>query len=123
VNSLFGMHTAIEPEHPDLAAYGRIIVAGPIWAGKLAAATRTFLALNRLDGKKVALFATTNVPENESSRNKNIALAAKAGGAVLGYWQVAVTEKVDGKKVEIGADRIRQEALALAPDIRAAFEK
>lgn len=121
VNSIFNMHTAIEPEHPDLAPYGRLIIAGPIWSGKLAAATRTLLAKNRLDGKKVALFTTTNVLEKKSNHAKGTAAVVKAGGIAVGYWQVAVREKKDGKKTEKTSGQIVQETLAFVPDIKAAF--
>jgi hypothetical protein len=119
---MFSMQTSITPEHPDLKPYDRIIIASPVWAGKLAAAPRTLLALNRLEGRKIGLFTTPNVLEKQGSSEKSKALAAKSGGAVVGYWQVAVTEKIDGKKTGKKPERIAQETLALMPSIRAAFD-
>jgi len=123
VNAMFSMQTDISPEHPDCSPFGRIIVASPIWAGKLSAATRTLLATNRLDGKKVALFTTTNALESESSREKSRAAVTASGASMVGYWQVAVREKGDGKKIEKTSEQIVKEALALVPDIKAAFDQ
>jgi flavodoxin len=123
VNAMFSMQTDITPEHPDCAPYGSIIVASPVWAGKLSAATRTLLATNRFDGKKVGIFSTTNALESESSREKSRAAVTASGASMVGYWQVAVREKTDGKKIEKTSEQIVKEALALVPDIRESFEK
>jgi len=121
MSAVFNMQTSIEPEHPNFASYGRIILAAPIWSGRLATATRTLIAKNRFGGKKVGLFTTTNVLEKESSREKGKAAVAGAGGIAVGYWQVAVREKTDGKKIEKKPGQIVKETLALVPDIKAAF--
>jgi flavodoxin len=42
----------------DLAAYDKIVIGTPNWAGMIAPAVRSFLTFNKLDGKKVYLFAT-----------------------------------------------------------------
>jgi len=123
MSALFNMETDIEPAQPGLAPYGRIILGAPIWSGRLATAIRTLMAKNRLDGKKVAIFSTANMLEKESSRQKGTAAVAEAGGTAVGYWQVAVQEKVDGKKIEKTSGQIVKEVLALVPDIKAAFDK
>ncbi len=123
MSAVFNMQTSIQPEHPNLAPYSRIILAAPIWSGRLATATRTLIAKNRFDGKKVGLFTTTNALEKESNRDKGKATVAEAGGIAVGYWQVAVREKIDGKKIEKKPGQIVKETLALVPDIKAAFEK
>jgi flavodoxin len=123
MSALFNMQTPIEPEHPNLIPYSRIILAAPVWSGRLATATRTLIAKNRLDGKKVGIFSTTNVLEKESSREKGKAAVAEAGGSAVGYWQVAVQEKIDDKKIEKTPGQIVKEALALVSDIKAAFDK
>lgn len=121
-SAVFNMQTAIEPEHPNLDPYSNIILAAPIWSGRLATAIRTLIAKNRFDGKKVGIFTTTNVLEKESSREKGKAAVAEAGGSAAGYWQVAVQEKIDGKKIEKTPGQIAEEALAAVPDIKAAFD-
>lgn len=121
INSLFGMKTGIEPKHPDLSAYANIILASPVWTGKLAPAIRTLIAKNRFDGKTVVLFTTTNVLEQEKYKEKSRGLVVKAGGRVPGYYQVAVKEKVDGKKKDKTIEQILEETRAFVPEIRKAF--
>jgi flavodoxin len=123
MNSLFNLQTGIAPEKPDIAPYSRIIVAAPIWAGKVAAAARTLFAKNRFDGKKVAVFSTTNVLEKQPQLDKARALVENAGGAYCGHFQIAVTEKTDGEKTPKSIDRIVQEALALIPGMEKAFAR
>ncbi len=53
--------TKIEPELKpytvDLDLYDTIIIGTPVWAGTYAPALRTFFATNKIEGKKIALFA------------------------------------------------------------------
>jgi hypothetical protein len=42
---------------------------------------------------------------------------------MVGYWQVAVREKIDGKKIEKTPEQIVKEAIALVPDMKAAFDR
>jgi flavodoxin len=121
INSLFGMKTGIEPEHPDMSAYTNIILASPVWTGKLAPAIRTLIAKNRFDGKTVVIFTTTNVLEQEKYKEKSKAPVVAAGGRVPGYFQVAVTEKLNGKKKEKPGEQILEETRAFVPEIRKAF--
>jgi flavodoxin len=121
LNSLFNMKTGIAPAQPDMSAYANIILASPIWAGKLAPAIRTLIAKNRLDGKRVILFTTTNVLEKEKYKEKSKALAVKAGGQALAHYQVAVKEKVNGEKKDKDREQIVREALAVVPDIQKAL--
>ncbi len=53
LGSIFGTHTEIDPAASrPCAICAAIIVGSPVWAGKPAAAIRTFIAKNRFDGKK-----------------------------------------------------------------------
>jgi len=90
--SLLGFHTKIDPEQPDLSAYQNIIIASPIWTGKLSMAVRTFVDKNRFDNKKVILYTTTNAEEKEKYKEKNRNLVREKGGEVVGYFQI-LTEK------------------------------
>jgi len=123
LNSLFGMKTGIDPVQPDISAYANIILASPIWTGKLSPTIRTFIAKNRFDGKRVILFTTTNVLEKEKYKEKSKAQVVKKGAQVQGYYQVAVKEKVNGKKKDKPREQILQEALAFVPDIQKAFAR
>jgi flavodoxin len=123
VGSLFGLHTTIEPAHPDLAAYQYIIIASPIWTGKLSTPIRTLIDTNRFDGKKVILFTTTNALEKEEYREKSKAAVAKVGGSVVGYYQVAVQKEVNKKKVDRSKEDIVADSLKCVPEIKKAFFK
>jgi flavodoxin len=121
VGSLFNTHTKIDPVQPDLASYGAVIISGPNWAGRPATAIRTFIAKNKFDGKKIVLFSTTNVFEKEGSQNKAKKLVLQSGGQIAGYFQIAVTEKLDGEKIQRSQASIVEDAVKLAGKIRKAI--
>jgi flavodoxin len=121
IGSLFGNHTKIEPENPDMSSYPYIIIASPIWTGKLSMATRTLIDKNSFEGKKVIIFTTTNAFEKEKYKEKSKNLVRKAGGDVVGYFQVVAMEEVDGKKVERGIEPMLKDTLTFVPEIKEAF--
>jgi flavodoxin len=121
IGSLFGSHTKIEPEKPDLSSYSSIIIGSPIWTGKLSMATRTVIDKNSFEGKKVILFTTTNAFEKEKYKEKSKDLVRKAGGDVVGYYQVVAKEEVEGEKVDRGIERMVEDTLTFVPEIKEAF--
>ena len=121
IGSLLGMHTNIEPETPDLSGYSHIILGSPIWTGKLSMAIRTLIDRNNFEGKKVILFTTTNAFEKEKYKEKSKDLVRKAGGDVVGYFQVVAMEEVDGEKVERGIEPMLKDTLTFVPEIKEAF--
>ena len=121
LNTLFNMETGIEPEHPDLSSSSNIILASPLWAGKLAPAIRTLIARNKFDNKKVIIFTTGNAILDEANQKKNKARVIASGGQVVDYLQVAVQEKVNDKKVDRPKDKVLEDAVKLAPEIKKAF--
>lgn len=121
IGSLFGSHTKIEPENPDLSSYSSIIIGSPIWTGKLSMATRTLIDKNSFTGKKVIIFTTTNAFEKEQYKEKSKDLVRKAGGDVVGYYQVVAKEEVEGEKVDRGIERMVEDTLTFVPEIKKAF--
>ena len=121
LNTLFNMETGIEPEHPDLSSCSNIILASPLWAGKLSPAIRTLIARNKFDNKKVIIFTTGNAILDQANQGKNKALVKASGGQVVGYLQVAVQEKVNDKKVDRPKDQVLADAEKLIPEIKKAF--
>lgn len=119
--SLVGKHTKIEPEKIDFTGYQNIIFGSPIWTGKLSMVIRTVIDRNRFDGKKVIIFTTTNAYEKEKYKEKGRKLVRKAGGDVVGYYQVLAKDKIDGEKVDRGKEKIAEDARALVPEIRQLF--
>lgn len=118
--SIFGTHTGIDPAKFNLAPYTTIIVGSPIWAGKPSAAIRTFIAENRLNGKRVIPVFTTNVILKETSIDRTRKMVLQSGGQVSDCFQIAVTEEIDGEKVELPQKRIVEDAVKIAGEIRTA---
>jgi len=121
IASLFGKHTKIEPENPDITPYPNIILGSPIWTGKLSMAIRTLIDRNRFDGKKVVFFTTTNAFEKEKYKEKSRKLVRKAGGEVLGYYQVLAKEEVNGEKIDRTKEQIIEDTLSFVPEIKKLF--
>jgi flavodoxin len=121
IASLVGKHTKIEPEKVDLASYNNIILGSPIWTGKLSMAIRTVIDRNRFNGKKVIIYTTTNAFEKEKYKEKSRNLVRKAGGDVVGYYQILAKEEVDGKKKDRTKEQIIEDTLALVPEIKGLF--
>ena len=121
IGSLFGSHTKIEPENPDMSSYPYIILGSPIWTGKLSMAIRTVIDKNSFEGKKVIIFTTTNAFEKEKYKEKSKDLVKKAGGEVVGYYQVVAMDEVEGEKVERGIEPMIKDTLTFVPEIKKAF--
>jgi flavodoxin len=121
LNTLFNMETGIEPEHPDLSTCSTIILASPLWAGKLAPAIRTLIGRNKFDNKRVIIFTTGNAILDQVNQEKNKALVKASGGQVVGYMQVAVQEKINDKKVDKPKDQVLADTVKLVPEIKKAF--
>ena len=121
IGSLFGRHTKIEPEKIDFTGYQHIILGSPIWTGKLSMAIRTVIGRNSFEGKKVVIYTTTNAYEKEKQKEKARKLVRKAGGDVVGYYQVLAKEKVNGKKIDRTKEQIIEDTRALAPEIKLLF--
>ena len=121
IGSLFGRHTKIEPENPDLSSYSCIILGSPIWTGKLSMAIRTFIGKNSFEGKKVVIFTTTNAFEKEKYKEKSMDLIREKGGDVVGYFQVAVQEEINGEKIDKSKEQIISETLKFVTEIKKSF--
>ena len=121
IGSLLGMHTKIEPENPNLSTYTNIILGSPIWTGKLSMAIRTLIDTSKFDGKKVVIFTTTNAFEKETQKEKSKTLIRKAGGDVVGYYQVLAKEEVGNEKIDRAKELMVEDARALVPKIKKVF--
>ena len=116
--SLLGLHTKIDPEQPDMSAYQNIIIASPIWTGKLSMAVRTFIDKNRFDNKKVILYTTTNAEEKEKYKEKNRDLVRKQGGEVVGYFQILAKKEVDEEKVLRTKEEMLADTLSIVSSLK-----
>jgi flavodoxin len=118
IGSLVGKHTRIEPERIDITKYHNIILGSPIWTGRLSMAIRTLIDRNRFDWRKVIIYTTTNALEKEKYKEKSRNLVRKAGGDVVGYYQILAKEAADGKKIDRTKAQIIQDTIALVPEIK-----
>jgi hypothetical protein len=84
-------------------------------------AIRTLIDTNNFDGKKVVIFTTTNAFEKEKYKEKSKDLVRKAGGDVVGYYQVLAKEEVGDEKADRAKELIVEDARALAPEIKKIF--
>ena len=116
--SLLGLYTEIDPEQPDLSAYQNIIIASPIWTGKLSMAVRTFIDKNRFDNKKVILYTTTNAEEKEKYKEKNRNLLREKGGEVVGYFQILAKKEVGEEKVPRIKEEMAADTLSIVSSIK-----
>ena len=119
--SMLAMLTDIEPENPDLSSYPNIILASPIWTGKLSMAIRTLIDKNSFDGKKIVIFTTTNAYEQEKYKEKSKDLVREVGGEVVGYHQVLAKEEINGDKVDRTKEQLVEDTLKFVPEIQKAF--
>ena len=84
-------------------------------------AIRTLVDRNRFDGKKVVIFTTTNAYEKEKYKEKSRSLVRRAGGEVVGYYQVLASEEREGKDVARSKEKIVEDTLKYVPEIQKAF--
>ena len=80
-SALRGADPVLEPVGADLAAYDRVILAFPIWAGTFPPAVGAFLDRHSLAGKELWVIASSaSGKAGKSAQN----VAAKAGAPVRG---------------------------------------
>ncbi len=57
--AIFNMHFRIQPMDLDFSAFDVVVLCTPIWAGRPACPTRTFLRDARLEGKRLIIALST----------------------------------------------------------------
>jgi len=70
----------------------------------------------------VVIFTTTNAYEKEKYKEKSKDIVSKAGGDVVGYYQVLAKEEVnEEEKVDRPLEQIVEDALKFVPEIQKVF--
>ena len=69
----------------------------------------------------MVIFTTTNAFEKDTYKEKSKNLVRKAGGEVVGYYQVLAKEEVNNKKIDQTKEQIIEDALRFVPEIKKAF--
>ena len=108
----------IEPKSLDLSKYSTVIIGTPMWGGKIAPTAKAVLKNYGFKGKKVALFTTTNmtIPDQMCELSKE--LVRQAGGTVVGYYQIIVTDKVNEKRVPRSKEQILADTQKIVPELQ-----
>ena len=81
-DAVMGYKPALKGALPDTAAYQRVVIGTPVWAGRPAAPINTFLAGAALSGKQVAVFASSAGGNAEKCLAAITAAAEKQGATV-----------------------------------------
>jgi len=69
LDQLFERDAQIEPFEKDVKGYNPIIIATPIWIGKLSSPARTFIKQSDLQGKEIYILLTYNGSLTEEKEN------------------------------------------------------
>ncbi|MFC1668775.1 flavodoxin family protein [Spirochaetota bacterium] len=118
---LFNIKTSIEPERPDMSAYGNIIIASPIWGNALSMAIRAFLSLNQFDSKNVIFLTTVLGHDSDRWSDRALGNIKNSGGRPGLCLQITTMRRVKGKRVKKSIEEIASEAVKLVPEIEKAF--
>ena len=84
-------------------------------------AIRTLIKKNRFDGKKVAVFVTSDSGIEKKYQENCTRLVRDAGGDVVGYFQVQAMEDKGSEEIKRTKEQIEKDAVKLAPEILRAF--
>ncbi len=85
----------IEPLKKDVTGYNPIIIATPIWLGKLSSPARTFIKQSGLKGKEVYIVLTYNGSLTEEKENALKEGVTSQGINLKELYKVVTKEKTD----------------------------
>jgi flavodoxin len=111
LDSLLDREDQIEPININIALYSPVVMASPIWIGKLSSPARTFIKQGGLKDKEVYLFISYNgnlTDEKEGAIKKEI---ASQNITLKGLYKIVTKEKTE--------DDIRKEVSTLLENIPA----
>jgi flavodoxin len=95
LDSLLDRDDVIEPFNKDLKGYNPIIIASPIWIGKLSSPARTFIKQSGLNGKEVYIVLTYNGSLTEEKENILKEGLTSQGTNLKELYKVVTKEKTD----------------------------
>jgi hypothetical protein len=114
--ALLGLHFGIEPMDLDFSSFDLVVLCTPIWAGRPANPTRTFLRKARLDGRRIAIaFSTEGGPVEDALRRIRRDLSGRR--VELGPHTAIVTKEASDEALRASARRFAEQ---LAPPSTAA---
>jgi flavodoxin len=95
LDALLNRDDDMEPFDRDLGGYDPVIVAAPIWVGKLSSPARTFVKEAGFKGKKVCLVITYNGDLSEEEERAIGAELTSQGIDLQGFYKILTEEKTE----------------------------
>ncbi len=95
LDQLLERDAQIEPLKKDVTGYNPIIIATPIWLGKLSSPARTFIKQSGLNGKEVYIVLTYNGSLTEEKENILKEGLTSQGINLKELYKVVTKEKTD----------------------------
>ncbi|MBW1854436.1 MAG: hypothetical protein JRJ00_07105 [Deltaproteobacteria bacterium] len=95
LDQLLERDAQIEPLKKDVTVYNPIIIATPIWLGKLSSPARTFIKQSGLNGKEVYIVLTYNGSLTEEKENILKEGLTSQGINLKELYKVVTKEKTD----------------------------
>ena len=95
LDSLLDRDDVIEPFNKDLKGYNQIIIASPLWIGKLSSPARTFMKQAELKDKEVDIFLTYNGRLTEEKEKALEDRITSQGLELKGLYKIITKEKTD----------------------------
>lgn len=108
LGAVFNAHFRIEPMELDFQDVGLVVLCTPIWVGKPACPTRTFLRDAHLEGRRVAV-ALSTAGHELAMAPQSIERALARQGARVEYVTHTVTENVPEEELRAAGRRIASE--------------
>lgn len=88
------------PCNKDMSSYNPIIIAAPIWLGRLSSPVRTFLKQSNLRGKEVYIFLTYNGRLTEEKEKTLLDDLTAQGITPRGLYKIITKEKTDDEIIQ-----------------------
>jgi len=95
LDQLLERDAQIEPLKKDIKGYNPIIIATPIWIGKLSSPARTFIKQSDLQGKEIYILFTYNGRLTEEKENAIKEWVTSQGINLKELYKVITKEKTD----------------------------
>jgi hypothetical protein len=121
LKTFLSMQTKIFPEKIDMTDYSNVILSAPIWAAKVPPAMRTAIYMNGFMNKKVVMLVTCDSFYAEKYQEKTSKLVEESGGKVSAFYQIHALEEKGKEKIERGKEKMIEDVIKLAPEIRSVF--
>ncbi|SAL86746.1 flavodoxin [Caballeronia choica] len=108
LDSVMGRSASIEPMRHDLSAYHMVVIGTPVWAGRVSAPVRAWLATHRRRLPRVAFFCTLAGRGSESALQELCELAAKQPVARCAISQRNAPQGEETRALNLFAQRIER---------------